>query len=193
VEVIMSASVIKKVLLFVASLTIVAIGIGLVLRYDFERRFPYGRSHCCDLQLMLSLEEYARNHGGSFPTGESTPEASLSLLYPKYIDADTLRGKTVPEDVVQRTLNSNGRLDPSTCGWHYVEGLTQSDDPRLAIFWDKEPLGHNGELNPDGGHWVHFVRGFGSREYVAGSRWEMFLAEQDALRKQAIAKRSNGE
>ncbi len=56
--------------------------------------FPYGQSHCCDKQLCFGLHNYADQHGGRFPSGEKTAEASLSLLFPIYADADLLRGKT---------------------------------------------------------------------------------------------------
>jgi hypothetical protein len=84
--------------------------------------FPYGQSHCCDIQLWLGLQNYADQHGGRFPAGEKTPEASLSLLFPDHADADLLRGKTVPLETVKTALAASRRLDPASCGWHYDEG-----------------------------------------------------------------------
>jgi hypothetical protein len=144
----------------------------------YQSRYPYGWSHCCDRLLMFALDDYARAHGGQFPAGEASPEASLSRLYPKYADANLLRGKTVPEEVVKRVLSNGGRLGPDTCGWHYVEGLTLHDDRRLALFWDKAGLGHNGEVLPSG-HIVCFV-GYDIR-YIPASEWAAFLAEQERL------------
>src|SRR5271154_2748474 len=117
---------------------------GVIIVY-WHDEFPYGWSHCCDLCLAGCLEDYARDHDGRFPAGERTPEASLSLLYPKYAAAELLRGKTVPVEVVQAILDRGERLGPASCGWHYVEGLTVSDNPKLALFWDKAGLGHNGQ------------------------------------------------
>src|SRR5216683_3016496 len=85
--------------------------------------YPYGWSHSCDKQLMFALQQYAEEHGGSFPAGEATPEASLSLLYPTYANEWVLQGKTVPLEVVKAVLERGDRLGPDTCGWHYVEGL----------------------------------------------------------------------
>ena len=118
-----------KVLLIVATL-VFAGGYGL---YRWHRyTFPYGWSHCCDLSLSSCLREYAETHGGHFPAGEATPEASLSLLYRAGLgDPGMLRGKTVPESVVREILERGVLLGPETCGWHYVEGLTLADDPRL--------------------------------------------------------------
>jgi hypothetical protein len=126
---------------------------------------------------------YGWSHGGWFPRGEATPEASLSLLYRQEPAlAYTLPGKTVPESVVLARLEGGELLTPETCGWHYVEGLHKNDHPRLALFWDKAGLGHNGERLSRGGHVVCFVSGPGSIEYIAGERWGEFLAEQERLR-----------
>ena len=149
----------------------------------YQHRYPHGRSHCCDKQLMFALLSYADRHGGWFPRGEATPEASLSLLHredPESITANLLRGKTVPEAAVRLRLEAGELLTRETCGWHYVEGLRKDGDSRLALFWDKAGLGHNGERLSGGGHFVCLV--CGSIEYVAGDRWEEFLTEQERLR-----------
>jgi hypothetical protein len=141
--------------------------------------YPYGWSHCCDDQLWFALQRYAADHGGFFPTGGATPEASLSLLYPKYADANLLRGKTVPEEVVQAILDRGEPLGPETCGWHYVEGLNLRGNPDAVLFWDKVGLGHNGQRLEDGGH---FITRIGSgREYFSGANWPAFVEEQERL------------
>ncbi len=158
---------------------VAALGAVLVAAAGFggyHYYLPYGWSHCCDKALAFALREYAERHGGWFPQGEASPEASLSLLYRQNPGlAYILRGKTVPEKVVRARLEAGALLDPETCGWHYVEGLRLDDDPRLALFWDKVGLGHNGERLSDGGHFVGLVDC--SIEYVPGERWEKFLAE----------------
>ena len=118
--------------------------------------------------------------------GGSTPEASLSLLYPKYADANILRGKTVPEDVVRKLLESGQPLTPDTCGWQYVDGLTVPKEGFIciAIFWDKIGLDHNGGRLPHGGHSVTFMTGSG--QVIREADWPRFIAEQqkawDAIR-----------
>jgi hypothetical protein len=146
----------------------------------YRWRYPYGYSHSCDKGLWLALESYADEHGGAYPTGGETPEASLSLL------AEVLRGKILPLDVVKAILDRGEPLGPETCGWHYVEGLRQSDGSNFALFWDKAGLGHFGERLPQGGHEVFFV-GSGYR-YIPESDWPAFLEEQERLQ----AKRRQG-
>ena len=148
-------------------------------------QYRYGFSHCCDQCLSIALEEYARTHGGAFPAGEATPEGSLSLLYRektgecRWADANILRGKTVPESVVKEILERGDLLTPETCGWHYVEGLRMDDDPRLALFWDKAGLDHNGGRMAQGGHIVLFVDG--QRKYIPQAEWDEFMDAQRKL------------
>jgi hypothetical protein len=145
----------------------------------YRWQFPYGHSHSCDKILQMALHQYAEEHGGFYPSGEASPEASLSLLYPKYANADVLSGKTVPVERVQEILDQGKLLDPDTCDWHYVEGLTLNDDRHLAIFWDKVGLGHNGQRLRDGGHSVVFVGG--EFAVISAQEWPQFLEEQEKL------------
>jgi hypothetical protein len=159
---------------------IVIITAAIVFGCWWNYTFPYGPSHCCDIGLHMELRCYAEKHDGWFPRGESSPEASLSLLYRDDPDiAYILRGKSVPYTVVRDTLERGELLGPETCGWQYVEGLRVDDDRRLAVFWDKAGLAHNGARLSSGGHIVTFVGGH--QEYIVGSKWEEFLQEQQQL------------
>src|SRR5258708_4888994 len=151
-----------------------------VLYSAYRVEYPYGASHCCILQMAGALRAYAEDHNGHFPAGKATPEASLSLLNQgDYANPYLLRGKTVPEKTVQKILNGGGLLGPESCGWHYVEGLTVTDDARIAILWDKVGLGHNGQRLKEGGHEVIFVEG--GRQFVAGKDWDSFIKGQQDL------------
>lgn len=146
----------------------------------YSRTFPYGRSHSCIKWIAMTLEEYAREHDGRYPSGEESPEASLGLLYsdPWGLDAEALRGKTVPAEVVQNVFDSGGKLSAETTGWHYVEGLTKKDNPDLALLWDKVGLGHNGEWT-GGTREVVFVGG--EIRAITAEEWPQFLKEQERL------------
>ena len=138
---------------------------------------------------MFALHQYAEEHGGAYPSGEATPEASLRLLYPRYVDAEILRGKTVPRKVVQAILDRGEQLGPQTCGWHYVEGLRLDDDRRLALCWDKVGLGHFGERLSDGDRRVLLVNL--GHKYIEGSKWQDFLEEQKKLMEERLKKKGH--
>ena len=171
----------RKLIINVALvLWIIAVLVSAGVVY-YKRTYPYGWSHCCIDNMMLSLENYSADHGGRYPAGESSPEASLSLLCrSNYLDAYTIRGMTVPENTVRRILDSGGLLGPDSCGWQYVEGLTEADDPRLALLYCKQALGHNGQRTKDGGRQVVFV-GSGGIRWISGEKWPSFLKEQKEL------------
>ncbi len=169
---------------WLAGTVIVLFLLGVSLFGYWKWKFPYGWSHCCAKGMGLALRTYAMDHDGRFPTGGDTPEASLSLLYSNYVNAYTLRGKTVPLQVAQTALAKDGKLGPESCDWHYVEGLTEADDPQIAILWDKVGLGHNGERLKAGGHMVVLVDG--SENYVSRAKWPGFLKQQ----KELLAQRS---
>ena len=124
---------------------------------------------------------YADDHEGRYPAGESSPEASLSLLYPKYTpSAAIFSGKALPESPTVQRLESGQRLTPETCGWHYVEGLREDSDSRLMLLWDKVGgLGHNGQ-RMGGGREVVFVDH--SAKHVNEAEWQALLAQQEKLR-----------
>jgi uncharacterized protein YvpB len=137
---------------------------------------------------MLALDFYANTHGGQYPGGQSSSEGSLSLLYKEgLLDADTLRGKSVQEETLRRVLASGALLGPETCGWHYVQGLTKSDNNHIAVLWDKVGLGHYGERNRHASREVAMVDG--SIKWISGNEWQAFEAEQARLLKE----RSNSE
>jgi hypothetical protein len=122
-------------------------------------KYPCGWSHCCIILMVNAMEQYAEEHGGRYPAGESSPEASLSLLCrSNCLDPGTIRGMTVPERTVRRILEGGGLLGPDSCGWQYLDGLTQADDPRLALLYCKQALGHNGQRTKDGGRQVVVCR-----------------------------------
>lgn len=173
--------------LVVAVVVLLVLGAGAYARHRYI--YPYGWSHCCDKYLSLQLDFYADEHAGWYPYGEATPEASLSLLYrwsPESATPNLLRGKIIPENVVRAKLESGELLTPETCGWHYVEGLRRGDDSRLALFWDKIGLGHNGERLTNGGHPVGFVNG--TTTIIPAAEWDTFLAEQQQLHAQLMGR-----
>jgi hypothetical protein len=175
--------VVKRLLLWLVRLSIAAVALVVVLglgaRWYYRSAYPYGWSHCCLKGLGLALHNYAQKYNGHFPAGAGCPEASLSLLYREgYLDAETLRGKTVPVEEVRSILERGGLLGPDSCGWHYVEGLTTSDDNRLALVWDKVGLDHNGR-DLKGGHSVWYMGG--PEEVVPAADCPQFLALQQQL------------
>lgn len=158
----------------------------------YRRMFPYGWSHCCSKIIGQQLRGYALEHNGWLPHGQRSPEASLSLLcsnIPSMIEP--VRGKSVGLDVASAALARDGVLGPNSCGWHYVEGLRDDDDPNLAVVWDKVTgLNHNGRRTAGQGHEVVLLDG--SAQGIPESIWPQFIAEQKKLLAKTASGRTNG-
>lgn len=140
--------------------------------------YPYGINHCCAAGIGLALRTHAENSDGWFPKGKSSPEASLSQLcddYDGYLY--WIRGKNVKFKVAEAVWQEQGELSPETCGWHYVEGLRDTDDHEIAIAWDKAwGLGHNGQRIRGFGREVILVDG--SHRGILNKDWPKFALEQ---------------
>lgn len=148
----------------------------------YRTNYPYGWSHACDKNLYLTLRvEYAESHDGNFPAGEATPEASFSLIHGLFgmDQSHNLCGKRLNPSITKEVLDGGELLGPDTCGWNYVEGLRKDDDYRLALFWDKDGLNHNGGRLAGGGHFVTFVTG--DTRHITAAEWSTFLDEQESL------------
>jgi uncharacterized protein YvpB len=145
-------------------------------------RYPYGRSHYCLKSIFLALNVYAQEHGGLYPDGQSSPEASLALLCKEgLLDADTFRGKTAKAKRAGQLLGGGSLTGPESCGWHYVQGLNRSDDGRIAVLWDKLELGHFGERHKRPGREVLTLGG--DCKWITRAEWGHFQSEQESLLK----------
>lgn len=150
---------------------IVLLGVGVVLWLQ-SRMSRWMSPRDSRIFLHSALVQFALDHDGKFPAGKATPEASLSVMYPKYIDAFHLAASVVPLNLTQHKLDRGELLGPESCGWHYVEGLTLNDDPRLAIAWIRN-------REEDGLRSVIFVNG--NRDRIPAAEWQGFLADQKRL------------
>jgi len=168
----------------------VVICVGAFAWWKVWPKYPYGVSHSCSKALGLELRLYANDHDGWYPYGMKTPEASLSLLCTNNSSVQgILRGKHLPQEVVDRALANNGLLGPASCGWHYIEGLREEDDPQLAVLWDRIiGLDHNGRLKSGLQHEVITVDG--SMQYISKQNWPAFVQQQKRLLAETAANRT---
>ena len=155
--------------------------------------FPYGWSHSCSKCLGMSLRLYAEDNNGLLPCGAATPEGSLSLLLKSDPSVKrALRGKNISQRTVDEAIARDGLLGPASCGWHYVEGLRESDDLQIAVVWDKAiGLSHNGERASGLMHEVVMLDG--SMQYITRKHWPEFVEQQKRLLIAAMAERGTND
>jgi len=175
----------------VALIIAITVAIGTVVW--FRMSYPYGPSHCCAAELGTNLVRYAGDHEGWFPRGAISPEASFGLLHTNYEpNLQRLRGKIVPLATAETAWQQKGQLDAESCGWHYVEGLSATNDATIAIGWDKSwGLGHNGQRIRKFGREVIYLNS--STEAKLINDWPKFAMEQrEKLAKIIAARGTNG-
>jgi hypothetical protein len=177
----------KKLLLILVGILMLTIAGGKIwLRY----KFPYGYSHSCSAGLGIGLRMYADNHEGWLPHGQTTPEESLGLLAKDDMTTAmwVLGGKNVPHKTLEAALAPGGVFSPESCGWHYIEGLREDDDPQIAVVWDKVTgLGHNGERRRGLAHEVVLLDC--SHTYIFQAQWPQFIADEKERLAKVMASR----
>lgn len=145
----------------------------------------FEHAHCIVI-TGLSLDSYASEHGGRYPV--DTNGYGNALLQLTNYTANFWAGLTGPGydgKVFEEAAQTGGRIPEAQCGRIYVQGLGRTDNPDIALFFDKIP-------SPGGDH-CHFpwrlyapmvreVWTVGSgRRVVPESEWAAYSKEQIGL------------
>jgi hypothetical protein len=158
------------------------IGVGIIVLAGrfvircFTNRAPF-------LLLMYSdLQNYAADHNGCFPQSEKGPYAALQKLYPRYSDGQGLAGLSGDVHATVECLKNGEPLTSNLTSWVYIQGLKNTDNPKLAIFWEaRGGVYANGQKDVSGGHCVMLLNGEAGQ--ISGADWTNFLEQQERLRK----------
>ena len=140
----------------------------------------HAHEHCIK-QTGLLLRVYATEHGGRFPT-DTNGFGDAILLLLKANSEDDARLFTAPGDdgnVLKQSLRTAAHVQERQCTRAYVQGLSETNNPMIAIVFDRYPT-HGGD---------HFRRPWGpllrevclldgSMEVVREVKWSEFRRTQ---------------
>jgi hypothetical protein len=167
----------------------------------YVRRHPlvfneslFMHAHCIKI-IRLAFDGYAEDHGGRFPT--DTNGYGSALLQLTNYTANFWEGMTGPGydgNIFEKAARTGERIPELECGRVYVQGLSQTNDPDIAFFFDKIP-------SPGGDH-CHFpfrlyaplgrevcTIGSGGYRFVRETDWAAYSKTQiDLLIKAGIPK-----
>jgi hypothetical protein len=152
-------------------------------------------AHCMP-QAASSFRMYAADHGGVFPCHTNGYGDALLMMTPERAWFYFLTGPGYDTSALKEALDSGGDVDESRCGRVYVQGLSETNDARIALFFDKVAA------PPDHSHfprrlWRGFVREVcfvdGHWDTVPVERWSAFAQEQIELLVQAGFTRERAE
>ena len=110
----------------------------------------FGHAHCI-AQTGLALHQYADENAGRFPSDTNGyGNALLHITNEVGHFWGCLTGPGYDGQIFALAARTGGRIPESRCGRVYVQGLSESNDPEIAILFDKLPT-------PGGDH-CHFPR-----------------------------------
>jgi hypothetical protein len=137
-------------------------------------------------QAGTAFRIYAQDNGGRFPTHTNGyGDALLLLRSGDYVPSYALTGPGYDRLVFDRALTNAIDIPEAECGRVYVLGLTETNNPAIAILFDKIPT-------PGGDH-CHFLARLtaplsrdvlfvdGSYKTIYESAWPEFANDQIEL------------
>ena len=145
----------------------------------------FSHAHCIP-QAGLGLRQYALDHDGKFPTHTNGyGDALLLLLAGDYTPSYAITGPGYDRLLFDNALTNNADVAEAECGRVYIQGLTETNNPEIAILFDKTPT-------PGGDH-CHLWRRLtaplsrdvllidGSQRTIRESNWPEFSKNQIEL------------
>jgi hypothetical protein len=165
-------------LIIAAGVTALCLG-GVLAVYAWA--YPYGARPCSLPCVVSALKLYAADHEDRFPDGGKTPQEALRKLTPRYVNVSMLAGITGDRAEVQAAIGRGAELSDLQSSWVYFPGFKSTDDPNLAVIWERVGgVKFNGRRAEPGSHAVGFADG--THRQVRAADWEAFVQEQARLR-----------
>jgi hypothetical protein len=174
----------KRVLVLLVGIALACVVYVRTHPLIFNEAF-FSHAHCIP-QAAGSLSNYASDHSGRLPFHTNGYGDALLLLTPDYASWFLLTGPGgYDPNADQQWRQSGGNVPEFECGRIYVQGLTETNNPAIAILFDKVPT-------PGGDHCHYFKRLVaplcrdvllldGSREVIRESKWPEFASNQIEL------------
>lgn len=152
----------------------------------------------CIVQTGLALVMYAEENNGQFPFHTNGyGDALLLLLRDQLVHAACLTGPGYDPSVFDRALTNYTDIPEEECGRVYIQGLSDTNSPDIAILFDKLPT-------PGGDH-CHGPRRIiaplcrevvligGTRRLIRERDWPQFAQKQIELLVEAGFTREHAE
>jgi hypothetical protein len=170
--------------------TVALCGAAVVVAFSFHyvRTHPlvfnesfWGHAHCIK-QAGLSLRMYAQDNDGRCPFHTHGYGDALLLVSNAWLPSFTGPGYNVT--VLERARQTGEDVLETECGRVYVQGLSETNSPEIALLFDKlpNPGDHRHFLSRLGAPLVREVSLLdGSMQVIPESRWPAFAEQQIEL------------
>jgi hypothetical protein len=174
----------RRLMVLLCVIALIAVSCAFYVRTHplvFNESF-FEHAHCIAGGGM-SLMSYAREHGGSFPFSTNGYGDALVLVNAGW--DESLTGPGYDARVFERVRRTGENALESEFGRVYVQGLSETNDPEIALLFDKLPT-------PGGDHCHLLQRIFaplvrevwtvgGDRRVIQETEWSTFSGRQIEL------------
>jgi hypothetical protein len=143
----------------------------------------FEHAHCIVI-TGLAFKTYANDHYGQFPF-DTNGYGNALLLLTNYVNNywACLTGPSYDGHVFAMAAQTGRYIPDVECGRVYVQGLCETNDPEIALFFDKLPT-----PGGDHCHGIHRILAPLAREIwtVGGDRRVVNVSEWDAFAKRQV-------
>jgi hypothetical protein len=143
--------------------------------------FP-AHEHCMK-QTGLSLRTYALDHGGRFPFHTNGFGDAILLLIKEL--GDDPRLFTAPGDngsLYRKCVKTSAHMPEERCTRAYVQGLSDTNNPQIALVFDRYPTREGDHFRRPWGPRLREVAMLdGSMEVIREEKWPEFRRKQIEL------------
>ena len=138
---------------------------------------------------------YATDHGGRYPVHTNGFGDALALLIAGEYDSTghTLVGVDDDASLLRSAATNKNDVPEELCTRIYVQGLSESDNPDIAILFDKFSVRGGDHRRGFGPYLREVLMGDGGMRIVGHDRWPAFASNQVQLLVQAGIPRATAE
>lgn len=184
----------RKRIIWTALILLAVFVVGGLLGYKrFLQAYPH-HEHCIKI-AGTAFRLYASDHGGKLPFHTNGFGDALLLLVKE--DYTTIAFITGPKDdgnILSNALKMGLDVPEDKCSRVYIQGLSETNDPNIAILFDKHPT-RGGDHFPS--PWKAYVREIclldGSMQVIRESEWKVFSQKQIKLLVEVGVSRTTAE
>jgi hypothetical protein len=120
-----------------AGIVVAAVGAWYVKAHPLAfNESLWEHAHCMP-QAAGALRQYAHEHDGQFPIHTNGWADALMMLTPERSWFYFINGPGYDNSAFEEAFASGGNVDEKRCGRVYVQGLSITSDPKIAILFDR--------------------------------------------------------
>lgn len=181
----------RKRWLFWGSVILIPTLVGALYTCAAVLNIFHAHEHCMKA-AGLGLQAYAHEHHGNFPSDTNGfGNALLLLVKEEYCSIREITGPGDDGAIFKEAIKTGAPIPEEKCSRVYIQGLSDSNNPEIAILFDKKPTRGGDHFRRPWGSLLREVSLLdGSMRVIPEKSWPSFATNQVELLVQAGIPRS---